>query len=64
MNVEWWASHIHAVGFDHPLQSVYLFGGVASFHGLLARQQAFESGQHLKETLDFAGRLVGIDDFG
>jgi hypothetical protein len=50
------------VGFEDPLQSVCLFGGVALLNRLLARRQVFEFGQHLKELLDFAGRLVGIDD--
>src|SRR5262245_52299931 len=63
-NAEWWASHDHAVGFEQPLQSIYLFGGVAFLNRLLARRQVFEFGQHLKELLDFARRLVGIDDPG
>ena len=37
-NVERWTSHNHAVGFEHPLQSVYLFGGVAFLNRLLARR--------------------------
>src|ERR1700730_9804068 len=38
INVERWASHNHPVGFEHPLQSVYLFGGVAFLNRLLARR--------------------------
>ena len=34
------------------------------FNRLLARRQAFEFGQRLKELLHFAGWLVGIDDLG
>ena len=64
IKVERWPSHNHAVGFEHPLQSVYLFGGVAFLNRLLSRRQVFEFGQHLKELLDFAGRLVGVDDLG
>ena len=37
INVESWASHTHAVGIEHPPQSVYLFGGVAFLDRLLAR---------------------------
>jgi len=52
------------VGFEDPLQSSLLLGGVAFLNRLLARRQVFEFGQHLKELLDFAGRLVCIDDLG
>jgi len=44
------------VGFEHPLQSVYLFGGVAFLNRLLARRQAFKFGQHLKEVLERSAR--------
>src|SRR4051812_35393810 len=64
IKIERWASHNHAMGFEHHFQSVYLFGSVAFFVRLLARRQVFEFGQHLKELLDFAGRLVGIEDLG
>jgi hypothetical protein len=37
-NVERWTSHNHAVGFEYPLQSVYLFGGVAFLKRQLARR--------------------------
>src|SRR5690242_12558033 len=66
INVKRWAraSHAHAVGFEHPLQSVFLFSGVAFLNRLLRRRQVFEFCERLKELLDFAGRLVGIDDLG
>jgi hypothetical protein len=54
IKIERWASHTHAMGFEHPFQSVYLFGSEAFFLRLLARRQVFEFGQHLKELLDFA----------
>jgi hypothetical protein len=64
INVKWWASHNHAVSFEHPLQSVCLFGGVAFLNRLLSRRQVLKFSQNLKEVLDFAGGLIGIDDFG
>jgi hypothetical protein len=64
IKIERWASHNHAMGFEHPFQSVYLFGSEAFFLRLLTRRQVVEFGQHLKELLDFAGRLVCIEYLG
>ncbi len=52
------------MGFEQPLYLVYLFVGVGLIDRLFARRQVFEFGEHLKELLDLAGGLVGIDDLG
>jgi len=50
--------------FKQPLHRDFLFLRVGLVDGLLARRQLFEFGQHLKELLDLASRLVGIEDLG
>src|SRR6266496_6577737 len=63
-NNQRWTSQNHSVGLKQPLHRDCLFVGVGLVDYLLARRKLFEMGQHLKELLDFAGGLVGVEDLG
>src|SRR5438477_12325126 len=64
LDSEWRPSENHPMVFKQPLHRDFLFLRIGLVDGLLARRQAFVFGKRLKELLDFASRLVGIEDFG
>src|SRR6266480_4104425 len=64
LDSEWRPSENHPMVVKQPLHRDFLFLRIGLVHSLLARRELFEFGEHLKELLDLAGRLVAIEDLG